>query len=325
MFSFLKRQAPKPTGPSASVMPINAQVLLSRVQWSSARRLDGLLQGNYRTLFRGSGLMLADLREYRPHDDVRHIDWNVTARMQTPYVREHEEDREITAWFLMDLSPSIGFGSAGVSKRTVVAECVAALGELLQGRGNRVGAVIDRARDDKRLEVIPARAGKRHLLHILDRTLNGALTAQPGITNLHQLLVGSQRVIKQRCTVFVMSDFYAKPGWAKVLSGLATRHDVVAIRLVDPLEQRLPDMGMVTLRDMETGEQVFVDTGDSGFRRRFEAFSEQHEQQLLDALSRSGVDCLELRTDAPAHDALLNFIRQRQALLRQPSGRQAHA
>jgi len=320
MFKFLKRRQPNPLAAKHAPATIDAQALLARIDWASSRRLDGLLQGNYRTLFRGAGIMLADLREYRPEDDVRHIDWNVTARMQTPYVREHEQDREITACFLIDLSPSIGFGSSGVSKRMVVAECVAALGQLLQGRGNRVGAIIDRADPQQRLEVIPTRTGKRHLLHVLNRVLNGSLTHQPGTTNLKQLLVGSQRVVRQRSTLFVVSDFYAEPGWDKALMALASRHDVVAIRLVDPLEQNLPDMGMVTMRDVETGEQLFIDTSDSAFRRRFQRQSEQHEEELLQALSRAGVDCIELRTDASVHDALFNFIRQRQQFLRQRSG-----
>jgi len=324
MFKFLTRRQPKAAAPPTAPAAIDAQALLARIEWASSRRLDGLLQGNYRTLFRGAGLMLADLREYRPEDDVRHIDWNVTARMQTPYVREHEQDREIKACFLVDLSPSIGFGSRGVSKRMVIAECIASLGQLLQGRGNRIGAIIDRADPESRLEVIPSRTGKRHLLHILNRVLNGSLTHQPGTTNLKQLLVSSQRVVRQRSTIFVLSDFYAEPGWDKALMALAGRHDVVAVRLVDPLEQTLPDMGMLTMRDVETGEQLFIDTSDRGFRRRFETQTQQHEDELLEALSRAGVDCLELRTDGSVHDSLFNFIQQRHQFLRQRSGGARH-
>lgn len=305
--------------------PIDAQALLARMQWTSAKRLNGLMQGDYRTLFKGAGMMLADLREYLPHDDIRHMDWNVTARMQTPYVREHEQDRDLTAWFLVDLSASIGFGSRGVSKRTIMAEAVALLGHLLKRRGNRVGAVIDRADSQKNLDIIPALAGKRHLLHVLHRLLNQPLHQSPTPTGLKRLLTGAQRVVGRRCTVFVISDFLTEPDWDKALKALASRHDVVAIRLVDPLEQRLPNMGMMTLRDVETNQQVFIDSGDPGFRRRFEQHAQAHETALLRTLSRAGVDCLELSTNSTAHEDLLRFVGQRQRFLRQTTTGPIHA
>jgi uncharacterized protein (DUF58 family) len=320
MFKFLKpRQIEPPALAPAShtAPPINAQALLSRIEWVSAKRLDGLMQGNYQTLFRGAGLMLADLREYMPHDDVRHIDWNVTARMQTPYVREHEQDRDLTAWFLADLSASVGFGSQSVSKRVLMADCVALLGHVLQRRGNRVGAVIDRANAHKNLEVLPGRSGKRHLLHILHRLLNGPLYPQTEATGLKRLLMGAQNMIGQRATVFVLSDFLTEPDWNKALLGLASRHDVVAVRLVDPFDRELPAMGMITIRDAETGQQVFVDTNDTGFRRRFAEQTQAHEAQLMAAFTKAGVDCLELSTENVVHEDLIHFIVQRQRFLRQ--------
>src|SRR3989449_6470148 len=143
----------------------NPEQFLRRLEWTVIRRLDGLLHGDYRTLFRGFGLDLADLREYQYHDDVRYIDWNVTARLQTPYVREYNEDREVTAWFLLDLSPSVDFGS-NVKKRSVSTELVTVLARLLTRHGNRVGALFYGDRVDT---VIPARGGRRHALHILHR------------------------------------------------------------------------------------------------------------------------------------------------------------
>lgn len=327
MFRFLKPRASKDSVAKASSFdrsPINAQALLSRIEWSSARRLDGLMQGDYRTLFRGSGLMLADLREYLPQDDVRHMDWNVTARMQTPYVREHEQDRDLTAWFLIDLSASVGFGSQSVTKRMVMAEYVALMGHLLQRRGNRVGAIFERADPQKNLETIPSRASRRHLLHLLHRLLNGALNQSIEPVGLTRLFNGAQRIIKQRATVFVLSDFLTEPGWEKSLMALASRHDVVAVRLVDPIERKLPDMGMMTLRDAETNQQVFVDTSDPGFRRRFIEQAQMHEDQLLSALARAGVDCLELSTQAPVHEDLIRFIGQRQRLMRQSRAEHVH-
>src|SRR4029453_857277 len=148
--------------------PRDLEKLLKKLEWTVIRRLDGLLHGDYRTLFRGFGLDLADLREYQYHDDVRHIDWNVTARLQTPYVREYYEDREVSAWFMLDLSPSLDFGSGVVRKRSVSAEFVAVLARLLSRHGNRVGAVFY---GDSVDAVIPARSGRRQVLHILHRML----------------------------------------------------------------------------------------------------------------------------------------------------------
>ena len=148
--------------------PPRAEAILRRLEWTVIRRLDGLLHGDYRTLFRGAGLDLADLREYQYHDDVRRIDWNVTARLGTPYVREYHEDREVTAWFLLDLSPSVDFGSTDVRKRAVLADFVTVLARLLTKHGNRVGALFY---GDGVEEMIPARSGRRHVLHILNTLL----------------------------------------------------------------------------------------------------------------------------------------------------------
>ena len=321
MFKFLKRakhERPQPPSLSAAPTNLDARALLARVAWTSARRLDGLLQGNYRTLFRGSGLMLADIREYEPRDDVRYIDWNVTARMQTPHVREHEEDRELAAWFLVDLSPSIDFGSRGITKREVAAQTIATLGHLLQQHGNRLGAIVDRGQ--ARLDILPARSSRRHLLHMLQHVLTAPTQSTQSLTDLSDLLTRANRLIKQRSAVFILSDFYSSVGWHKALAMLARRHDVIAVRLVDPLEQSLPDMGMLTMRDAETGEQVFVDTADTAFRRRFSQQVQAHEAALIDTLTRAGVDCLELSTAQTVQDGLIRFIHERQQLMRQAAG-----
>ncbi|MCD8504597.1 MAG: DUF58 domain-containing protein [Burkholderiaceae bacterium] len=325
MFKWLKpskaQAEPVDQAPSSGA-GINARALLARVTWTSARRLDGLLQGDYRTLFRGSGMMLADLREYEPQDDVRYIDWNVTARMQTPYVRQHEEDRELAAWFVVDLSPSVDFGSSGVTKRQVAAEAIATLGHLLQQHGNRVGAIVDRGRDN--VDILPARAGRTHLLHVLEHVLTAPTQSTNQMTSLSKLFTRAARLIKQRSTVFILSDFYADQGWDKSLMMLASRHDVVAVRLVDPLEQRLPDMGMLTMRDAETGEQIFIDTSDKRFRERFARQAADHEARLIKTFTRSAVDCLELGTDDAVHEGLIRFVRQRQQLMRLAAGGVRH-
>jgi uncharacterized protein (DUF58 family) len=291
----------------------SAESVLRRLEWTVIRRLDGLLYGDYRTLFRGFGLDLADLREYQYHDDVRYIDWNVSARLQTPYVRVYNEDREVTAWFLLDMSPSVEFGSQ-VKKRSVSTEFVTVLARLLTRHGNRVGALFY---GDSVDTMIPARSGRRHALHILHRILSRPETPQSGATDLSEFLSTALRLMQRRSLVFIVSDFISAPGWAKPLAYLAQRHEIVAVRLYDPLEMELPDLGLITMRDAETGEQLFVDTHDRGFRKRFAALAERREQELRAAFAQAGVDALELSTGDDLVDAILRFadLRRRRSQL----------
>lgn len=282
----------------------NPEQILRRLEWTVIRRLDGLLHGDYRTLFRGFGLDLADLREYQYHDDVRHIDWNVTARLQTPYVREYNEDREVTAWFLLDLSPSVDFGAQQVKKRSVSIEFVTVLAQLLTRRGNRVGALFYGENVDT---VIPARSGRRHVLHILHKILSRPELSRAAATNLRDFLRTAFQLMPRRSLVFVVSDFVSMPGWAEPLANLAERHEVLAVRLYDPLEMELPDLGLLVLQDAETGEQMLVDTHDRAFRTRFAAIAERREAELRSAFRQAHVDALELSTHDDLVDALLRF------------------
>jgi len=297
-----------------------AERLLLGLEWQVIRRLDGCLQGNYRTLMRGSGIDLADLREYQPHDDVRHIDWNVTARLNNPHVRVFTEDRDMIAWFLLDLSPSIDFGPPGGSKRDILTAFVAVLARLIQRHGNRVGAVLHHGTPTHRgQDTLPARSGRTQVLHLLYRLMRPALSvagSPPGTTALARLLRTAQGTLRQRAAVFVVSDFISTPGWEPPLGQLAQRHDVVAVRLFDPLELALPDVGLIVLRDPETGEQLQVDTQDRAFRRRYAALTAQRETQLRTSLARAGVDTLELATNDDLFDAVLRFMQLRGLRLR---------
>jgi uncharacterized protein (DUF58 family) len=278
----------------------------------------------FQSMWRGAGLDLADLREYQHHDDVRHIDWNVTARLQQPYVRQFTEDRELAAWFLVDLSASVDFGSDRLSKRRVAAEFVGVLARLLTRHGNRVGALLYGSEVDA---VIPARGGRVHVLNLLQRINARPAEAAPGATNLRDLLLAGERIVKRRSTVFVVSDFISEPGWEQALSLLSRRHEVTAVRLFDPLEMELPDIGLLTLRDAETGEQLLVDTHDRGFRERFKAAAERREAALLAGLARAGVDTLELSTDDDLMDAILRFadLRKQRSRLANWSGKAGRA
>ncbi len=301
-------------GPALRPASGGAEQLLRRLEWTTLRRLDGLLQGDWRTLLRGTGMDLADLREYQYHDDVRHIDWNVTARLNQPHVRVFTEDREMSAWFLLDLSPSVEFGSGAQRKRDVSTEFVALLARLLTRHGNRVGALLYGTGVDT---VIPARGGRHHVLQLLHTLLRRPAADAPGAaantgpTRLHELLQAAAQIVRRRSTLFVVSDFISEAGWEKPLGLLAQRHDVVAVRLLDPLELELPDLGLIPICDVETGEQLLVDTHDAGFRMRFARIAAQREAELRLALARAGVDALELSTDDSLVDAILRFANLR--------------
>ena len=301
----------------ADVTPSSEQ-LLRRLEWTVLRRLDGLLQGDYRTVLRGGGVDLADLREYQLHDDVRHIDWNVTARLQQPYVRQFIEDRDLTAWFLLDLSGSIDFGSTDVTKLAVSAGFVATLARVITRHGNRIGAMLYGTRVHA---VLPPSATRLHVLRLLQmmrtppappaqaaKGRGKGAPAPAGGTRLADLLDTASGVIKRRSLLFVVSDFISEPGWEDALGRLARRHEVVAVRLFDPAEMALPDVGLVTVEDAETGEQLLIDAADPAFRLRYAAVAEAEEARLIAALGQSGADILELATDDDLLDVLMRFV-----------------
>ena len=321
------RTSPRaPTASPGTEGDTSAEALLRRLEWSVLKRLDGLLQGDFRTLRRGNGVDLADLREYQMHDDVRHIDWNVTARLDLPHVRQFTEDRDLTAWFLLDLSGSVDFGSSDTTKLAVSAGFVTALARLLTRHGNRVGALLYGSRVDT---VLPPDSSRTHVLNLLQRMRTPRPRPAPPqrsasrrwtwwrpqapaasastVTSLADLLQTAAPMLKRRSLVFVVSDFISTPGWETPLARLAQRHEVVAVRLFDPLEGTLPEMGLVTLEDAETGEQLFVDSADPAFRARYEHIATEREARLRESLAQSGADTLELATDDDLLQALLRW------------------
>ena len=283
--------------------------ILQRLDWQVIRHLDGLLQGDYRSLFYGYGVDFADLREYQPGDDVRYIDWNVTARLATPYIRQYVEDREVTAWFLLDLSPSMDFGSAQSLKRAVLIDCVATLARLLTRHGNRVGAIFYGGRVEK---TIPAASGRLHVLRLINDLLKQPQLPRAPFTDLSPLIEAGLYAIRRRTLVFIVSDFISTPGWDRALRLLNQRHEVIAIRLWDPREMELPDAGPLILEDAETGEQLYVDTRDKTFRKRFEEEGRRREAALQETFKRAGVDTLTLSTDEDLVRAIVRFATLRQ-------------
>lgn len=295
-----------------------AERILQRLDWQVIRRLDGLLQGDYRTLFYGYGVDFADLREYQPEDDIRYIDWNVTARMDTPHIRQYVEDREITAWFLLDLSPSVDFGSAENRrvKRAMLIDLVTTLARLLTRHGNRVGAMFYTGRVER---VIPARGGRMQTLRLVNDLLRQPRLDKAPPTDLTPLFQAALNSIRRRSLIFAVSDFISAPGWEPVLSQLNRRHEVIAVRLWDRSEIELPDIGPVILQDAETGEQLYVDTRDRAFRARFAEAVQQREATLAGAFKRAGVDVMSLSTEDDLARAIAQFAAARRQRRRLPA------
>lgn len=301
---------------AASAAPTPEQIL-HRLDWQVIRRLDGLLQGDYRTLFYGPGIDFADLREYQPQDDIRHIDWNVTARMNSPYVRQYVEDREITAWFLLDLSPSMGFGPSKRPKELVLTELVTTLARLLTRNGNRVGAILYNNRIER---TIPPLGGRNQVLRLTRELLKKGSAPRGSSTDLNKLLHAGFNTFKRRSLVFLISDFYSEPGWERPLALLNRRHELIAIRLWDPREIELPNAGIIVVEDAETGEQLSIDTSHDEFRRRFVEATERHETSLKECLKRAGVDPFAVSTEQDLVRAIIRMAAQRKRRRRRNIG-----
>src|SRR3954463_10097597 len=307
--------SPSPTSRCASrgcsmTTPSSVQTperVLRRLEWRVIRRLDGQLQGNYRTLLRGAGIDVTDLREYEPGDDVRHMDWNVTARLDAPHVRTFLEDRDLTAWLLLDRSSSMSFGPTDRPKETVLIEVATTLARLFTRGGNRVGAILYNNSIER---TIPPRNGRHQVLRLTHHLLQPPAPSRSS-TDLTGLLRAGAAVARRRSLIFVISDFISEPGWERIMTQLTERHEVVAIRLVDPGELELPDAGVIVVEDAETGELLSVDTSDPDFRRRFHEAAAAREADLAAVAKRAGVPLYEVSTDDDLVRALMAIVARR--------------
>ena len=284
--------------------------MLRRVDWEIVRKLHGHLQGDYRSGALGEGLDVADLREYEVDDDVRRIDWNVTARMAEPYVRQYDEDREITVWFVVDRSASMQFGHGGTTKEDVAATLTTAMSRVFMFSGNRVGALLW---NNGATTVIEPRTGSTHLLRLISQLHEptASPTANGPDAELANLLEAAAVAARRPSMVVVVSDFLTAPGWETAMRRLSVRHDVLAIRVLDPQESQLPDAGLVVVHDAETGEQLTVDTSDRKFRDRFAEAARDREASLQVAAARAGVDLVSVPTDADLTSVLLQMVARR--------------
>jgi uncharacterized protein (DUF58 family) len=235
--------------------------------------------------------------------------------MNEPYVREYLEDREITAWFLLDLSPSVDFGTAESErlKRTVLVDFVTTLARLLTRHGNRVGAIFYGRGVDR---TIPARGGRTHVLRLVNDLLDHPRVARGGVTDLSPLLEAAEHSIKRRSLIFVISDFIGDVDWEPALTRLTQRHEVVTLRVVDPVELDLPDLGLVLVEDAETGEQLLADTSDPLFQQRLRAEVAAREEAIAAAMHRAGVTANRIGTDQDLVAALVDMVRRSKRLRR---------
>ena len=238
----MSMQAPVPSGELEE-----PERLLHRLDWQLVRRLDGILHGDYRSLFMGAGLDFAELREYQPPDDIRHIDWNVTARMDMPYVRQYTEDREVTAWFLLDLSPSMSFGAQERRKESVMVDLVGVLARLLTRNGNRVGAILYDNNDEF---AIPPRGGRRQVLRLINDIHRQESSPGGAMTDLAKLLESAYNSIKRRSLIFLVSDFICLPGWDRAMDQLNRKHELVAVRLWTRARQTFPTWASFSWRTL---------------------------------------------------------------------------
>jgi uncharacterized protein (DUF58 family) len=296
-----------------------AAEVLRRLELDVTRRLDGLLHGDYRGLVPGHGSETGETRPYVPGDDVRRIDWNVSARSIDTHVRESIADRELETWILVDRSPSLDFGTARTTKAGLAIEAVGAIGFLTARTGNRLGAVVV---DPGGTTVIPAKPGREQLLAVLHGLLTGArpgtrLTGSErhagGTTDLGAALGHLVVPPRRRGLVVVVSDFLSTDGWGRALRGLTARHEVVAVEIVDPRELELPSVGALTLVDPETGRTRDVPT-NRRTRQRYAAAAADQRRHIADELRRSGVAHLQLRTDGDWVLDIVRFVRARRAM-----------
>ena len=275
---------------------------------------------------RGAGLEYSDVREYQAGDDPRTIEWNITARSDRPYVRESLPDRGLDAWLLVDITRSLDWGTARCLKRQLALEFSAVVGQLLIGRGNRVGALLF---DDRVRSIIPPSAGRTALLQLIARMERATDGQTPsaveggqgaGPTDLGRALAEAGRLIRRPSMMVLISDFMTPGGWQQSLSALAIRHEVVAVWITDPREGEIPDIGVVTFEDPESGEQILVDTRSAHLRARFQQAAAAQRGTIRADLLRARAAVAEMSTAAELVPQLVAFIKQREA---QRSGRLA--
>ena len=283
---------------------------IRRLQIRARRAVEDLVGGEYHSVFKGMGIAFEEVREYQPGDDIRTIDWNVTARMGHPFIKRYIEERELTVMLVVDASGSHQFGTQMQQKKEVIAELAAVLAFSAVSNNDKVGLIIF---TDHVERFVPPRKGSRHVL----RLIRDVLFFQPKKlgTSLRQGLEYLNRILHRRSIIFLLSDFLDND-FEKAFKRTARHHDLIAIRIVDPREEELPSVGLLELEDAETGDRLLVDTGSRKVRQAFAVAAQERRERMLQLARTTRADLVEVSTDGSHLDALIRFFRIREQRLR---------
>lgn len=279
---------------------------IRKIQITTSRMVTDVFAGQYQSVFKGRGIEFSEVRQYLPGDEIRTIDWNVTARMGHPYVKKFQEERELTVILLLDASGSCHFGSVKQLKSQYAAELSAVLAFSALQNNDKIGLIIF---TDKIEKFIPPRKGHRHVLRVIREALYYKPRGKG--TDIKGALEYLNRVVKRRTITFIISDFFDKD-FKKTLSTSNKRHDVVAASITDPREIELPDVGILKLKDAETGEDFLIDTSDTGFRNEFKKAALERIEDRRKLMRSINVDNINFRTNAPYAKELARFFRMRE-------------
>ena len=267
--------------------------------------VDKLITGNYHSLYKGQGIEFSEIREYKSGDDLRSIDWNVTARYNQPYIKEFVEERSLDIYFILDVSGSEDFGNL-VSKKRKALEITTSLIFAALRNNDNIGIFLFTEKIEK---LISARRGKRHIFKILRSIISFQPKSQ--ITNLRTTLAQVSRILKKRSMLFIVSDFYDTSDYSKVLKILGIKHDVILVRIFDSREQEIPQIGLIELEDKETGEQLLIDTSNNLFQRNYEEIVSKNQLEFIKTVEKLNVDCLNISSEEDYELSLKRFFKKR--------------
>lgn len=278
---------------------------IKKLDIKTKQLVDGIITGNYNSIFKGQGIEFSEIRDYRAGDDIRAIDWKVTARFNHPYIKEFIEERDLQVYFIIDMSGSGSFGT-NISKKEKSLEIIASLMFAALRNNDGVGIFLITENVEK---FIPAKKGRKHILQLLDFLTT--FTPNSSKTNLKKSLEEISKIIKRKSIIFLISDFIDNSEYLKPLKLLRKRHDVIALRIVDPREREIPDIGMIELEDEETGEQILVDTSNEEFRNSYSRLISENDSKFLSSMMKIKVDTIPLLTEEDYSTSLKKFFKRR--------------
>ena len=264
-----------------------------------------IFSGEYHSAFKGRGMSFSEVRDYQYGDDVRNIDWNVTARTGTPHVKIFEEERELTVFFIVDVSPSSFFGTVNRFKSEIITEICATLSFSAMSNNDKVGAILFSDHVEK---YIPPKKGRQHILLIIRELIN--FEAKGKMTNIEEALIYFNNVIKKKSIAFLMSDFLSE-GYENALNIASKRHDIIGVHVYDQKEKNLPNVGLIRVQDSESGKQRLIDTSSSKLRKQYENWFLEHVNYFQNAFKKLGADTISIRTDEDYVKAFLKFFKKR--------------